>query len=157
MKKGEEVRVYSEDGEPANGWHQINGVFPLDFDELKIELSTVNLEDYTYPEDRNPVLAIEGIEVKGNLSVESLMESFQYNPPALPFSGKVKCNDDIEKGYKLFFQDKQKQKNQEVPAAIKQKSDNTNKNNDVRAKREDVNSKKREEALKKKPAQPYMF
>ena len=97
LKKGEEVRVYSEDGEPANGWHQINGVFPLDFDELKIELSTVNLEDYTYPEDRNPVLAIEGIEVKGNLSVESLMESFQYNPPALPFSGKVKCNDDIEK------------------------------------------------------------
>ena len=63
----------------------------------------------------------------------------------------------VEKKRKLFFQDKQKQKNQEVPAPIKQKSDNTNKNNDVRAKREDVNSKKREEALKKKPAQPYMF
>ena len=64
----------------------------------------------------------------------------------------------VEKKRKLFFQDKQKQKNQEVPAPkYQQKSDNTNKNNDVRAKREDVNSKKREEALKKKPAQPYMF
>ena len=63
----------------------------------------------------------------------------------------------VEKKRKLFFQDKQKQKNQEVPAPIKQKSNKTHKNNDVRAKREDVNSKKREEALKKKPAQPYMF
>ena len=61
----------------------------------------------------------------------------------------------VQKKRKLFFQDK-KQKNQEGPAPIKQKSDNTNKNNDVRPKREDVHSKKREEALKK-PAQPYMF
>ena len=96
LKKGEEVQTEVYNGLPPSIVTITTGL-PLDIDEIKIELNPMSFDDFPWGDERNPVLAIEGIEVKGNLSVESLMESFQYNPPALPFSGKVKCDDDIEK------------------------------------------------------------
>lgn len=102
LKAGEEVKVYNCPDLPPRpvseeDWHQISVGFPMDVDEIKIELSTVNLEDYKWPKERNPVLALEGIRVRGNLSMNSIMDSFKYVPPALPLSGNIICDDDIDK------------------------------------------------------------